>query len=215
MCPNAAHVLQSSGGYGSTAAATGNATLDSSTGAPQPSRTHSGRLLLRLPSDTHSLDHASFAADGEPPASPTAAAGAGAGSAGGSAGGAGPGASRSLPTFADLVQGGFFPVGTFRFKVGPVDNVEADVAPSGSISWRGQRFNSISGFSRAVLRERNPGRQSSGGWRDVQVGRLELTAWRNAFIAGQPAPTLPPECSCLTLRHTYVHVRNRQQERFG
>ena len=75
-----------------------------------------------------------------------------------------------------------------------MDNVVAEVSPTGTITWRGQRYNSISGFSRAVLRERNPGRQSSGGWRDVQLGRTELTAWRIAYVAGQPAPVIPAEC---------------------
>jgi len=142
----------------------------------------SSSSITRLPSNAGSID---TALNPDTPMSPTAAAAA-----------ANP-QPRGFPAFSDLVLARFFPTGTFRFKVGPMDGIEATVTETGTIEWRDQRFSSISGFSRAVLRERNPGRQSSGGWRDVQIGRVELTAWRTAFVAGQAPPAIPADCVVL------------------
>jgi hypothetical protein len=130
------------------------------------------------------------------PVSPTAATAAAAAPTAAAAAAAAAAARVSYPSFADLVDGGGFPLGRFEFRVGTQDGVVATVLPNGVIRWEetGVEYSSPSAFSRAVVRVRNPERKSSGGWADIKVGGRPLKAWRDAFRAGGPAPQIPEGC---------------------
>lgn len=101
---------------------------------------------------------------------------------------------RGKPTFADLVQAGAFPPGTYEFSVGTVQSVTASVAANGIIAYNSEQYQSISSFALAAARSRNPNRQACDGWKEVRMQGKKLELWRLAFLNKQPPPEVPPGC---------------------
>jgi len=87
-------------------------------------------------------------------------------------------------TFADMVRAKLVRVGTQRWAVGHDSDVLVDVTPEGSICYKGGEYNSISSFALAVIRERNPGRRSCDGWKDVKCGGQRLETLRERYLCG-------------------------------
>lgn len=52
----------------------------------------------------------------------------------------------------------------------------------GAIEYKGNSFHSISSFALAVIRERNPGRRSCDGWKDVKWKGQRLEALRDQYF---------------------------------
>ena len=52
----------------------------------------------------------------------------------------------------------------------------------GSILYKGIDYKSISSFALAVIRERNPGRRSCDGWKDVKYEGQRLETLRERYL---------------------------------
>lgn len=101
---------------------------------------------------------------------------------------------RGKPTFADLVQAGAFPPGTYEFSVGTVQSVTASISSGGIITYENDQYQSISSFALAAARSRNPNRQACDGWKEVRLQGKKLELWRQAFLNKLPPPAIPAGC---------------------
>lgn len=87
-------------------------------------------------------------------------------------------------TFADVVHAHLVKTGFQKLAVGHHPDVTVNVLPEGSILYKGVVYNSISSFALAVIRERNPGRRSCDGWKDVKYEGQRLEALRKKYELG-------------------------------
>jgi len=87
-------------------------------------------------------------------------------------------------TFADMVRARLVRTGTQKWAVGHDSDVTVTVTPEGAILYKDGEYNSISSFALAVIRERNPGRRSCDGWKDVKCEGQRLEALRERYLCG-------------------------------
>ncbi|GMH43620.1 hypothetical protein BSKO_11542 [Bryopsis sp. KO-2023] len=85
-------------------------------------------------------------------------------------------------TFADMVNAKLIEPGSHKWTVGHEPDVEVTVQPNGCIDYKGTSFHSISSFALAVIRQRNPGRRSCDGWKDVKWNGQKMESLRDAFF---------------------------------
>eukprot|EP00803_Ostreobium_quekettii_P003889 evm.model.scf_407EXC.2 EVM.evm.TU.scf_407EXC.2 scf_407EXC:14109-19988(-) len=90
-------------------------------------------------------------------------------------------------TFADVVNAGLICPGKYRWTVGQDQSVEVDISNDGAILYKDADYCSISSFALSVIRERNPGRRSCDGWKDVKWKGQRLEVLREQFLMQQRA----------------------------
>lgn len=99
-------------------------------------------------------------------------------------------------TFADLVHAQLVRTGIQKWTVGHETDIVVTVKPEGppltatnthasvgSILYKGMEYHSISSFALAVIRERNPGRRSCDGWKDVKCEGQRLETIRERYLS--------------------------------